>query len=117
MVQNQASLFLLIDTLLVIMFWKLYLTPVHIFRKGKYHELIFIGLHYCFAYQIGLVNFLLIVWLASAYMLGNFALSHTHLPVTDESLHWVEYALRHTVDIQPSWWCDWWMGFLNYQIE
>jgi fatty acid desaturase 2 (delta-6 desaturase) len=40
------------------------------------------------------------------------------LPVTkDETLHWVEYALLHTVDIEPSWWCDWWMSYLNYQIE
>jgi fatty acid desaturase len=37
--------------------------------------------------------------------------------VTNEPLHWVEYALLHTVDVQHSWWCDWWMGYLNYQIE
>lgn len=29
----------------------------------------------------------------------------------------VEYSLLHTMDVQPSWLCDWWMAYLNYQIE
>ena len=56
-------------------------------------------------------------WLASLYMLANFTLSHTHLPVTENPKHWVEFAFHHTMDINGSWWCNWWMGYLNYQIE
>lgn len=53
----------------------------------------------------------------SIYLFGNFALSHTHLPVTTEPTHWVEYGLLHTADVEQRPWCDWWMGYLNYQIE
>ena len=90
-------MFLSIDTFLVAMFWKLYLHPMYILKKGNYREIIFIGFHYYMAYQIGWVNYLLSGWLASIYIFGNFALSHTHLPVTSDSLHWVEYALLHTM--------------------
>lgn len=118
-VQNQSILFLAIDTLLVATMWKTYLHPRYVLNKGKgaYIQLLFMALHYTLAYQVGLLNYILSVWLASMYIFGNFSLSHTHLPVTNGPLHWVEYALSHTMDIQPSWWCDWWMAYLNYQIE
>lgn len=29
----------------------------------------------------------------------------------------VEYSANHTTNCAPSWWCDWWMSYLNYQIE
>lgn len=97
--------------------WKIYLHPRYVLNKGNYHEFIFMALHYIFAYEIGIVNYLITVWLASMYIFGNFALSHTHLPVTTGPLHWVEFALLHTMDVQPSWWCDWWMAYLNYQVR
>jgi fatty acid desaturase 2 (delta-6 desaturase) len=34
-----------------------------------------------------------------------------------EPLHWVEYSLLHTMDVKGGWFCDWWMCYLNYQIE
>jgi hypothetical protein len=49
-------------------------------------------------------------------MMSQFAMSHSHLEVADEPKHWVEYCLLHTVDVEPSWWCNWVMGYLNYQI-
>jgi fatty acid desaturase len=73
--------------------------------------------HYVLAYQIGFLPWLLSTWFMSVYLFGNFSLSHTHLPVTSEPTHWVEYSLVHTADIRPSLLCDWWMGYLNYQIE
>lgn len=116
-VQNQSILFMAIDTLLVATMWKMYLHPRYILLKKQYIQYLFMGLHYVLAYQLGFWNYMTSVWLASMYIFGNFSLSHTHLPVTSGPLHWVEYALSHTMDIQPSWWCDWWMAFLNYQIE
>jgi len=49
----------------------------------------------------------------------NFALSHTHTDIVpaDKTVTWVHYAASHTTNVDPSWWCDWWMGYLNYQIE
>ncbi len=108
---------LAIDTLLVAMMWKIYLHPRYVILKGQYAQLLFMAGHYYLAYQIGFFPYILTVWLASIYIFGNFSLSHTHLPVTSGPLHWVEYALLHTMDIQPSFWCDWWMAYLNYQIE
>lgn len=116
-IQNQSTLFLAIDTLLVAFMWKVYLHPRYVIQKGTYIQLLFMALHYTMAYQVGLWNYIISVWLASIYIFGNFSLSHTHLPVTNGPLHWVEYAFAHTMDIQPSWWCDWWMAYLNYQIE
>jgi len=116
-VQNQATLFLAIDTLLVALMWKIYLHPRYVLQRGQYHQFLFMAGHYIFAYHMGFLNYIVTVWMASVYIFGNFSLSHTHLPVTQGPLHWVEYALLHTMDIQPSWWCDWWMAYLNYQIE
>jgi len=116
-VQNQAPLFLAVDTLLVATMWKLYLHPRYVLTKGTYLQLVFMGAHYILAYNMGFFNYMVSVWLASIYIFGNFSLSHTHLPVTSGPLHWVDYSLVHTMDIQPSWWCDWWMAYLNYQIE
>jgi fatty acid desaturase len=116
-VQNQANLFLAIDTLLVALMWKIYLHPRYVLQRGQYYQFLFMAGHYILAYQMGFFNYIFTVWLASVYIFGNFSLSHTHLPVTQGPLHWVEYALMHTMDIEPSWWCDWWMAHLNYQIE
>lgn len=61
-------------------------------------------------------------WCASNYIFINFAVSHTHLPVVaadDDKVDWVRYAAIHTmnVDSGPFRFVDWWMSFLNFQIE
>jgi len=112
----QATLFLALDTLLVAVMWKIYLHPRYVLQRGNYHQFIFMGMHYIFAYYIGFIPYMISVWLASAYIFGNFALSHTHLAVTNRPLHWVEYALLHTMDVEPSWMCNWWMSYLNFQV-
>ena len=76
-IQHQSVLFLLADTLLVATMWKLYLHPRYVILKGTYLQLVFMGLHYLTAYQVGFVNYIIAVWLASIYIFGNFALSHT----------------------------------------
>ena len=87
------------------------------FRASVVHSCLML-LHYAaFVYPMGVIPYLLSFWLMTVYMLGNFSLSHTHLPLAEGQLHWVEYAFLHTTDIEPSWWCDWWMGYLNYQVE
>ena len=58
-------------------------------------------------------------WIAASYIFTNFSLSHTHLPVTesDEYIHWVEYAIHHTTNLNPNPLTNWWMAYLNFQIE
>ncbi|CAL8109765.1 unnamed protein product [Orchesella dallaii] len=116
-VQNQKYLFLLVDTLIGTLTWQLYLHPKYSLKHGYYLELASVVVHYFLTYQIGFWPWLISTWLMSIYLFGNFALSHSHLPVTSEPTHWVEYGLLHTADVEQSPWCDWWMGYLNYQIE
>lgn len=73
--------------------------------------------HYVLAYQIGFWPWFMSMWLVSLYLFVNFALNHTFLPVTTEPTHWVEYSLIHTADVVQEPWCNWWMGYLNHQIE
>lgn len=73
--------------------------------------------HWLFLGQIGFWPGVISSWVISVYLFLNFTLSHTHLPVTTEPTHWVEYSLLHTADVEQTPWCDWWMGYLNYQIE
>ena len=113
----QAYLFYLVDTILVVTFWKFY-HPIVAIQRKKPIEFILMTIHMSLAVTyVGFPCYFAAGWLASLYMLGNFTLSHTHLPVTESPKHWVEYAFHHTMDIHGSWWCDWWMGYLNYQIE
>lgn len=77
------------------------------------------GLHLALAISLlGIPQYVLVIWLTAIYTLGNLALNHTHLPVTEEEVHWVEHALVHTVDIQPGpcRWVDYWMGYINYHV-
>ncbi len=60
--------------------------------------------------------FLMTYWFA--FFLGiNFALSHSHLEVADQPTHWIEYSLTHTANIKSSPFVDYFMGYLNFQIE
>jgi acyl-CoA 6-desaturase (Delta-6 desaturase) len=116
-VRYQSVLFLALDTLLVAWMWKLYLHPRYCVQKGKFVDLALMACHYSLGYFFGWKIYLLSVWLAAIYIFGNFAMSHTHLPVTDGPLHWVEYALHHTANITSQPVTNWWMGYLNFQIE
>jgi len=125
----QAYLFAPLTCLLVGLGWQFFLHPRHSWRTKQYPELV------CFAFRYALVAvlgyllgasvsmtifcYVLYVWVGAAYIFTNFALSHTHTPVlqpTDQA-NWMTYAANHTVNIQPSFVVDWWMGYLNYQIE
>ena len=35
----------------------------------------------------------------------------------DEDVHWMEYAATYTIDIAPNPLTNWWMSYLNFQIE
>lgn len=108
---------MLIDTLLVGLVWSIYIHPKFVLKHKHYLEFAFMIGHW---YLIGFLGFwpgFLSSWVLSVYLFLNFTLSHTFLPVTTEPTHWVEYSLLHTADVEQKPWCDWWMGYLNYQIE
>lgn len=127
----QAFLFFPVTCLLVALSWQFVLHPLFIVRQKKVREAIFIALRYVALYHFcaNVMQWTLLQSVAAyaastgvgaIYIFGNFALSHTHLPTVakDDHVHWLEYASIHTININPFFGLvDWWMGYLNYQIE
>ncbi|EGD73438.1 delta-5 desaturase [Salpingoeca rosetta] len=124
----QHILFIPVSCLLVALGWQLFLHPRYMLRTKKKFEFMTLFVRYYLLFGVVLQGYtwpaaiaiyLLYNGLSASYIFTNFALSHTHLPVTnpDEYLHWVEYASKHTTNITSSALCDWWMAYLNYQIE
>ena len=129
-IKYQAALFVPVITCLVTLWWQFFLHPRHALRIKNGTELCWMGLRYATWYWLCVVHggyslgqmciyYVLYCAVGGAYIFSTFAVSHTHLPVVDEDEHrnWIEYAAKHTVNATPSPWCNWWMGYLNFQIE
>jgi len=124
----QGYLFMPVSCGLVASGWQFYLHPRHILRIKHHGEALALVTRYalffgllCHGYSWAgtWATYNLYNWVASSYIFTNFSLSHTHLPVTnaDEYIHWVEYAASHTTNLSNHWLCNWWMAYLNFQIE
>lgn len=116
----QAFLFAPVVTWLVVIGWAVYIHPRWMVRNKKYLEMFFYTIRLLFDYYfLGMWFWWLNAVIGGMYIFVNFSLSHTHLPTiaAAEFPNWIEYAANHTVNIEPSWWCNWWMGYLNFQIE
>jgi fatty acid desaturase len=124
----QAPLFFAgVITSLVAFAWQFILHPKHSLRVKNYLELAWMGLRYvgwhlCFGYMgLGPSVRLYCVYLAvgATYIFTNFAVSHTHKDVVPQEKHisWALYSANHTTNCTDSWWCNWWMAYLNFQIE
>eukprot|EP00744_Colponema_vietnamica_P001061 GILI01001805.1.p1 GENE.GILI01001805.1~~GILI01001805.1.p1 ORF type:complete len:415 (+),score=133.48 GILI01001805.1:146-1390(+) len=126
----QNYLFGPVTCFFVATFWQIYLHPRHMNRTKRYNEMFCVALRYLLTFVIGkyligasigaIIGFhFLSVAFGGSYIFTNFALSHTHLPVLDKDkhAHWTEYGADYTIDITPHWFTNWWMGYLNYQIE
>lgn len=80
----------------------------------------FCNIYYLFKFIIDMYFFY--NWFAANYIFINFAVSHTHLPVIekeDTTVDWVRYSAIYTMNVSPGpfKWVNWWMSFLNFQIE
>jgi len=116
----QAFLFAPVVTVAVTLGWGLFLHPRYMIRTKRYFELILYVLKWIFIFKYFTVQmFLLNAFFGGIYIFVNFALSHTHKPIVPPEQHrdWIRYAADHTTNIVPHWFTDWWMGYLNYQIE
>ena len=130
-IRMQGFLFPIATTLLVALGWQFYLHPRHAMRVKNYAELATMGSRYVlwhmfFTPQFGALNafylYLAYTWIGSNYIFLNFAVSHTHLPTVakdDTQVDWVRYSAIHTMNVSPGplRFVDWWMSYLNYQIE
>ena len=114
-------------TLLVAYGWQFFQHPRHSLRVKNNVELGYMGLRYAgwaalFGYMgLGAAAWLYTVHVAigASYIFINFAVSHTHRDVVPANKHisWTLYSANHTTNCTPSWWCNWWMAYLNFQIE
>ena len=127
----QGVMFPVLTCQLVALGWQFYLHPRHILRTKNPAEALslfvrlatwtaFITTRWGFAASAAM--YLTYNWVASTYIFINFAVSHTHLPVVeknDEKVDWVRYAANHTMNVSsgPFRFVDWWMSYLNFQIE
>jgi len=117
-----------LSCLIVALGWQYFLHPRYMVRAKKYDEMFWIGVRHVLAFKyvfagfswpLSVALFVLYIQGGSSYIFTNFAMSHTHLPVTqpDEFLHWVDYAAVHTTNITGCKVTNWWMAMLNFQIE
>uniref|UniRef100_A0A6V3KQU5 Uncharacterized protein n=1 Tax=Lotharella globosa TaxID=91324 RepID=A0A6V3KQU5_9EUKA len=129
-IRMQALLFPNLICSLVAAFWQLYLHPRHALRTKHYAELVCMAARwgFIFAYLPQFYGFwnvfacaVLANGIGATYIFCNFAVSHTHLPVVkaDDDVSWVIYSAKHTMNVDSGafGWVDWWMSYLNFQIE
>lgn len=128
-IKYQAFLFFPVTTTFVVLFWQFYLHPRFCIRRKNYKELsilaIRLGLWYLLStfYSWNLYKSILIYLIKTVisanYIFINFSVSHTHRDIVPENEYrdWVTYAAKHTTNCTPSWLCNWWMSYLNFQIE
>lgn len=126
--QAQAYLFMPLTCFLVVLGWQMFLHPCYMVKTSKWLELASLAARYfltfaCvfsgWSWSSAAACYLIVQQLAGCYIFTNFALSHTHTDVVqkDEHIHWVEYASKHTVNLSDHWFVNWWMAYLNFQIE
>ncbi len=130
-IRLQAFLFPVITTVMVALGWQLYLHPRFIMRSKNYQEALAFVARYViwtllvtskFGVAKSAALYLAYNWIGSNYIFINFAVSHTHLdvvPKEDTQVDWVRYAAIYTINVAPGplKWVNWWMSYLNFQVE
>lgn len=128
-IKFQALTFMPVTCSLVAAFWQFFLHPRFIIRAKKYSEVPWLVVRYALMYYIWQLSglsfaqfvgvFFLQQFFGASYIFTTFAFSHSHLPVLEKNqhVHWTEYSSKYTVDVCPHPITDWYMGYLNYQIE
>jgi len=124
----QAPLFFLGPICTMVAYgWQFVQHPNHALRVKNFTELFWMGVRYAlwhmaFGY-LGLGAsarlYLAYVALGSTYIFLNFAVSHTHKDVVPNKKHisWTLYSANHTTNCSDHWFVNWWMAYLNFQIE
>ena len=109
-VRHQKWMIWIVQSSIMGFWWKYVEDPIYAWRNGYYWDLFHMGVHQLFIYKLGIPLYLLCGCIILSYMVMQATLSHTHLPITEEPTHWVEYSLVHTANVRSSWWVDYWMG-------
>uniref|UniRef100_A0A0G4HW29 Cytochrome b5 heme-binding domain-containing protein n=1 Tax=Chromera velia CCMP2878 TaxID=1169474 RepID=A0A0G4HW29_9ALVE len=125
----QHYTFLPVTSVFNVFFWHFYLHPrEYLFKRPDPLTAVVVASRYIVHYACTLAvhGWFLSTWtlfaslfIAGIYLFGNFSLNHTHLPTTkaDEERTWAEYGIDYTMNVDCNWFVNWWMGYLNCQIE
>ena len=107
--------------------WQLVQHPNHALRVKNFTELFWMATRYALWHQafgyMGLSSSLALyayyVAVGSSYIFINFSVSHTHKDVVPKEKHisWALYSANHTTNCSNNWFVNWWMAYLNFQIE
>lgn len=113
----------------VFLFFKYVDHPTQMIRDKDYKQMIIAIFSYIskiimfmilgdYSFKQSIILYHCMMWFISIYLFGHFTLSHSSTDIIDENTdkNWVEYALEHTIDINPdNILICWFMGYLNCQ--
>ena len=128
-IHYQSYYFSPVITTLVVLFWQFYLHPRFCLRTRNSTEIKFLMARLVGWTTLCMLNgwsvkksiliYLLKTIISANYIFVNFAVSHTHRDIVQENEYqdWVHYSANHTTNCNPSILCNWWMSYLNFQIE
>lgn len=112
--------------LLLFFLWKFTHTR-HMFRTSNYYELSAAIVNHLFELyiyrSIGLLGICTVTALGwsfgGLYLASIFSLNHSHRPVAPKFMprDWVRRAALYTTNLPPSYLLNWFVGYLNFQIE
>ena len=108
--------------------WKYFVHPRYEIRRGNYlyplqivfHDVVIsVGISCLFGLTLfeSFIYFNSIINIGLCMLLFNFSVSHTTTGAHNENYNIVSNTLNHTVNINDSFLVNWWMGYLNFQIE
>jgi len=114
-------------TSLVAFGWQFVMHPRHAIRVNNYLEVFWMTVRYALWHlafgHMGLKSSVALygVYLAigATYIFTNFAVSHTHKDVIPKgkNISWALYSANHTTNCTNCYAVNWWMAYLNFQIE
>lgn len=126
--KNQHKLYWTVINPLVWFVWSFISYPMFAYRKKHLIEYITtkvtsLGL-YCWFFGLcnysviqSIIMFHIVSLLGTVILLATFTVSHTTTDAYTENNGWVTPAANHTINIYDHWFTNWWMGYLNFQIE
>eukprot|EP00922_Rhytidocystis_sp_ex-Travisia-forbesii_P037600 GHVS01056012.1.p1 GENE.GHVS01056012.1~~GHVS01056012.1.p1 ORF type:complete len:572 (+),score=33.54 GHVS01056012.1:293-2008(+) len=121
--------FLLLTAVLNVFFWHFYLHPrEYLIRRFSLPTFALVLSRYVvhlsvtvplFGWTGGFFTLMATMFVSGLYLFGNFSLNHTYMPTVEKHIHknWLDQQLDHTINIKPHPIVNWWMGYLNCQIE
>jgi acyl-CoA 6-desaturase (Delta-6 desaturase) len=86
-------------------------------RILSFSVLILLNIYFGYSLFESFIIFHLYSLIGTSLLLGTFAVSHTPLDTRDKDVGWVKSAALYTINIDDHWFTNWWMGYLNFQIE